>query len=274
MTTGRRGAAVLYVPLVLAALIALFPIFWLLIGSLQTTRELYRGSELIPREPQWSNYVEAWVDGRLGVYLPNSLLYTACAVAGILIVSSMAGYVLARVEFRGRSVVMSVILAVLIIPAPASFIAQYKLMLSFGLTNSRLGYVLVLITAGIPMATLIMRGFFANLPKDLEEAAAIDGCSAFSAFARVILPLARPGLIAVAVIQGLTVWNEYLLALVLFDDDQLMPVQRGLMNFVSSETPLQNILLAATAISALPVIVFYVAAQRQVVQGISSGALK
>src|SRR3954447_9626260 len=195
-TVRRRGAVVLYVPLLLAALIALFPIFWLVVGSLQTTRELYRGSELIPREPQWTNYVQAWVDGRLGVYLPNRVLYTACAVAGFLIVSSMAGYVLARVEFRGRSVVMSVILAVLIIPAPASFIAQYKLMLSFGLTNSRLGYVLVLITAGIPMATLIMRGFFANLPKDLEEAAAIDGCSASSAFARVILPLARPGLIA------------------------------------------------------------------------------
>ncbi|GAA3112234.1 multiple sugar transport system permease protein/raffinose/stachyose/melibiose transport system permease protein [Kribbella aluminosa] len=268
---GRGG---LYGLLVVAAVGALFPMVWLLIGSLQTSSELYRGKDLLPAKPQWSNYVTAWTDGDLGTYLPNSAIYTVSAVAGILLVSSMAGYVLARIEFRGKSAVTFGLLAVMIIPAPAAFIAQYKLMVTLGLTNSRIGYVLILISAGIPISTLIMRGFFANLPKDLEEAAAIDGSSALNTFARVILPLARPGLIAVAVIQGLSVWNEYLLALVLFDDDTLMPVQRGLMNFVSAETPVQNILLAATAISVLPVVVFYVFAQRQVVQGISSGAVK
>jgi multiple sugar transport system permease protein/raffinose/stachyose/melibiose transport system permease protein len=276
MTTakGLAGRTGLYGLLVIAAVGALFPMVWLLIGSLQTSSELYRGKDLLPKKPQWSNYTTAWTDGDLGTYLPNSVLYTVAAVAGILIVSSMAGYVLARIEFRGKAAVTFGLLAVMIIPAPASFIAQYKLMVTLGLTNSRLGYVLILISAGIPISSLIMRGFFANLPKDLEEAAAIDGSSALNTFARVILPLARPGLIAVAVIQGLAVWNEYLLALVLFDDDTLMPVQRGLMNFVSAETPVQNILLAATAISVAPVVVFYVLAQRQVVQGISSGAVK
>ena len=274
MVKGLAGRGGLYGLLVVAAVGALFPMVWLLIGSLQTSSELYRGKDLLPAKPQWSNYVTAWTDGDLGTYLPNSLIYTVSAVAGILIVSSMAGYVLARIEFRGKSAVTFGLLAVMIIPAPAAFIAQYKLMVTLGLTNSRLGYVLILVSAGIPISSLIMRGFFANLPKDLEEAAAIDGSSALNTFARVILPLARPGLIAVAVIQGLAVWNEYLLALVLFDDDRLMPVQRGLMNFVSAETPVQNILLAATAISVLPVVVFYVFAQRQVVQGISSGAVK
>lgn len=274
MMKGLAGRGGLYGLLVVAAVGALFPMVWLLIGSLQTSSELYRGKDLLPKKPQWSNYATAWTDGDLGTYLPNSVLYTVAAVAGILIVSSMAGYVLARIEFRGKAAVTFGLLAVMIIPAPASFIAQYKLMVTLGLTNSRLGYVLILVSAGIPISSLIMRGFFANLPKDLEEAAAIDGSSALNTFARVILPLARPGLIAVAVIQGLAVWNEYLLALVLFDDDTLMPVQRGLMNFVSAETPVQNILLAATAISVVPVVVFYVLAQRQVVQGISSGAVK
>jgi raffinose/stachyose/melibiose transport system permease protein len=278
---GRRAAATRgaqksaqYVMLGAAAFIALFPIFWLLSGSLQTTDELYRSSRLLPSVPQWSNYVSAWTDGDLRIYLPNSVLYTATAVLGILVVSSMAGYVLARFEFRGKGLVTGLLLAVLIIPAPASFIAQYKLLLTLGLTNSRLGYVLILIAAGIPVSTLIMRGFFANQPKDLEEAAALDGCSAFDTFTRVILPLARPGLVAVAVIQGLAAWNEYLMALVLFDDDNLMPIQRGLTSFLSSETPQQNILLAATAIGVLPVVIFYVAAQRHIVHGIGSGALK
>lgn len=268
---GRGG---LYALLLLAAVGALFPIAWLLIGSLQTSDELYRGTKLLPAKPQWSNYVTAWNDGDLGTYLPNSVIYTVSAVIGILLVSSMAGYALARIEFRGKSAVTFALLALMIIPAPASFIAQYKLMVMLGLTNSRVGYVLILVAAGVPLSALIMRGFFANLPKDLEEAAAIDGSTTLNTFGRVILPLARPGLIAVAVIQGLAVWNEYLLALVLFDDDRLMPIQRGLTNFVSAETPVQNILLAATAISVLPVVVFYVFAQRQVVQGISSGAVK
>ncbi|MRX45235.1 carbohydrate ABC transporter permease [Agromyces kandeliae] len=277
---GRRrrkwGAeqVLLYALLIFAALTALFPIFFLLTGSLMSLQELYRGASLLPTELLWGNYATAWVEGNLAVYLTNSLIYTLTSVLGILIVSSLAGYALARLEFWGKNVFMFVILAVLIIPAPAMFIAQYKLLIGFGLTNSPVGYVLVMITAGIPVATLIMRSFFVNQPKDLEEAAALDGASSFTIFARVILPLARPGLAAVAVIQGLGVWNEYLMALVLFRDDNLMPVQRGLTSFVNSETPQEQILLAATAISVVPVIILYLLAQKQIVQGLGAGALK
>lgn len=154
------------------------------------------------------------------------------------------------------------------------FIAQYKLLISFGLTDSRVGYIFVLITAGIPMATLIMRSFFASQPRELEEAAAIDGAGPVRTFFNIIMPLARPGLAAVGVIQGLQVWNEYLMALVLFRTDARMPVQRGLMSFVSSETPEQTILLAATTISVVPVIIFYLLAQRQIIAGLGAGAVK
>jgi multiple sugar transport system permease protein/raffinose/stachyose/melibiose transport system permease protein len=121
---------------------------------------------------------------------------------------------------------------------------------------------------------MIMRSFFVRQPKELEEAAVLDGSSAFGVFWRIMLPLARPGLAAVAVIQALSVWNEYLLALVIFNDDSLMPVQRGLTRFVSAETPQQNILLAATAISVLPIIVLYIFAQRNITQGLAEGAVK
>ncbi len=264
----------LYGLLVVAALIALFPLLWMLSGSLQTLNELLRNSSFIPTAPQWANYVTAWIKGDLGVYLLNSVVYTASAVLGILTVSSLAGYALARLEFAGKGIFTFVILAVMVIPAPAMFLAQYKLMVALGLTNSRLGYILILITAGLPMATLIMRSFFASQPKELEEAAAIDGASQLRTFISVILPLARPGLAAVAVIQGLGAWNEYLMALVLFDDNGLMPIQRGLTSFTSSETPQQQILLAATVISVVPVIIFYMMAQRHIVKGIGAGAIK
>lgn len=264
----------LYGLLVVAALTALFPLLWMLSGSLQSLPELLANESFLPGDPQWGNYVTAWVEGDLGAYLRNSLLYTGCAVAGILLASSLAGYALARLDFAGKGVVTVVILAVMIIPAPAMFLAQYKLLISLGLTNSPVGYVLILITSGIPMSTLIMRSFFASQPKDLEEAAALEGAGPLTIFARIILPLARPGLAAVAVIQGLIAWNEYLMALVLFDDNMLMPIQRGLTAFTSAETPQQQILLAATAISIVPVVIFYLMAQRHIVQGIGAGAIK
>lgn len=270
----RADRVGLYGLLVVAALTALFPLLWMLSGSLQTQGELLSGDSLVPSVPHWQNYATAWADGDLETYLSNSVVYTLTSVFGILVVSSMAGYVLARLDFWGKGFITFVILAVMIIPAPAMFLAQYRLLLDLGLTNSRLGYILILITSGIPMATLIMRSFFVSQPKALEESAALDGASPFRIFASVILPLARPGLAAVAVIQGLHAWNEYLMALVLFDDNELMPIQRGLTSFTSAETPQQQILLAATAISVVPVIVFYLLAQRNIVNGLGAGALK
>lgn len=257
-----------------AALTALFPLLWMISGSLQSLPELLANESFLPSSAQWSNYVTAWVDGDLGTYLRNSIIYTGCAVAGILLISSLAGYALARLDFTGKGVFTVIILAVMIIPAPAMFLAQYKLLITLGLTNNPVGYIAILITSGIPMSTLIMRSFFVSQPRDLEEAAALDGAGPLRVFWSVILPLARPGLAAVAVIQGLGAWNEYLMALVLFDDNALMPIQRGLTAFTSAETPQQQILLAATAISIVPVIVFYLLAQRHIVNGIGAGAIK
>jgi raffinose/stachyose/melibiose transport system permease protein len=249
--------------LILIAFVSLFPIVWLLTGSLQTIQELYGSVTFWPEAPQFQNYVTAWTSGGFGVFIPNSLLYSVVAVSGILLASSMAGYALARIEFPGRGVVMLVILAIMIVPLPASFIALYKL-----------GYVLSVMASGLPISIFILRGFFLRQPRDLEDAAVLDGCSAFDIFWRVMLPLARPGLAAVAVIQFLHAWNDYLLALVMFNSESLMPVQRGLTKFVSSDTPEQHILLAATVMSVLPIVVLYAFAQKSIIQGIMEGAVK
>jgi raffinose/stachyose/melibiose transport system permease protein len=256
------------------AVIALFPILWLLTGSLQTIQELYGGVTFFPAAPQLRNYATAWNEGRFSIFIPNSFLYSILTVAGVLVTASMAGYALARIEFPGRSWLLFLFLALLIVPLPASFIALYKLLVNLGLSNTRPGYVLPLIAGGLPISVFILRGFFLRQPRELEDAAVLDGCSAFDVFWRVMLPLARPGLAAVAIIDFLRVWNEYLLALVMFNSEQLMPVQRGLTKFMSSDTPEQHILLAATAMAVLPIIVLYAVAQRSIIQGIMEGAVK
>ncbi|HZO29685.1 MAG TPA: carbohydrate ABC transporter permease [Chloroflexota bacterium] len=260
--------------LAVVAFIALFPIVWLLVGSLQTIQELYRGVTFWPALPQFQNYYIAWTKGGFSVYLPNSLFYSTVSVLAILLAASMAGYALARIEFPGRGAVMFLIMAIIIVPLPATFIALYKLLVDIGLANTRTGYILAMVAAGLPIAIFILRGFFMRQPKELEDAAILDGCSAFDVYWRVMLPLARPGLAAVAVIEFLRLWNEYLLALVTFNSETLMPVQRGLTKFVSSDTPEQHILLAATAMAVLPVLILYTVAQKSIIQGIMEGAVK
>lgn len=260
--------------LAVVAFIALFPIVWLLVGSLQTIQELYRGVTFWPAVPQFQNYYIAWTKGGFSVYLPNSLFYSIVSVLAILLAASMAGYALARIEFPGRGAVMFLIMAIIIVPLPATFIALYKLLVDIGLANTRTGYILAMVAAGLPIAIFILRGFFMRQPKELEDAAILDGCSAFDVYWRVMLPLARPGLAAVAVIEFLRLWNEYLLALVTFNSETLMPVQRGLTKFVSSDTPEQHILLAATAMAVLPVLILYTVAQKSIIQGIMEGAVK
>lgn len=260
--------------LAVVAFIALFPIVWLLLGSLQTIKELYDGVNILPAVPQFQNYVIAWTKGGFSVYLPNSLFYSTVSVLAILLTASMAGYALARIEFPGRNVVMFLIMAIIIVPIPATFIALYKLLVDIGLANSRTGYILAMVAGGLPISIFILRGFFMRQPKELEDAAILDGCNAFDVYWRVMLPLARPGLAAVAVIEFLRLWNEYLLALVTFNSEALMPVQRGLTKFVSSDTPEQHILLAATAMAVLPVLILYTVAQKSIIQGIMDGAVK
>jgi raffinose/stachyose/melibiose transport system permease protein len=281
-TTSRAGSGALTILgrvvfqalLMLVAFFTLFPIVWLLVGSLQTIQELYRGVTFWPAVPQFQNYYIAWTKGGFSVYIPNSLFYSTVCVLAILFFASMAGYALARIEFPGRSIVMFLILAIVIVPLPATFVALYKLLVDAGLANTRIGYILVLVTGGLPISIFILRGFFMRQPQELEDAAILDGCSAFDVYWRVMLPLARPGLAAVAVLEFLRAWNEYLLALVNFNSEALMPVQRGLTKFVSSDTPEQQILLAATAMAVLPIIILYAVAQKSIIQGIMEGAVK
>lgn len=275
VTVGRLVGQVAYnALLIFVAFVALFPIVWLLSGSLQTIQELYGGVTFLPKVPQFQNYAMAWTEGGFSVFIPNSLFYATVTVAGIILAASMAGYALARIDFPGRNAIMFAILAIMIVPLPASFIALYKLLVDLGLANTRPGYILALVAGGLPVSIFILRGFFLRQPRELEDAAVLDGCTAFDVFWRVMLPLAKPGIAAVAVIQFLHAWNEYLLALVMFNSETLMPVQRGLTKFVSSDTPEQHILLAATTMSVLPIIILYAAAQKSIIQGIMEGAVK
>lgn len=256
------------------ALFCLFPIAWALITSLKTE------SSVVAYPPRW------WPDpvslesyrlvfqSRMPRYYLNSALVAACTLALTLGLGSLGGYAAARLEFRGKRAVLFTLLATIMIPGIVVLVPLYLMANQVGLQDSYLGLVLVYSGWQVPTAVWLMRGFFEAIPKDLEEAALIDGCTPFQAFARVLLPLTRPGLAATAIVVFIWVWNEFIIALTLTASDEMRLVPVGLYLYVSSFGVEWGPLMAAVCVALLPVIFLFVLLQRQFIQGLTSGGIK
>jgi ABC-type glycerol-3-phosphate transport system permease component len=161
----------------------------------------------------------------------------------------------------------------MLIPLPASFVVLYVLLKKLHLLNTRLGYVLSMINAGLAMAIFLLKNFFDKLPRELEDAARIDGCSKLGIWRHVALPFARPALAVVAVFSALNIWNEYMLALIIFDSKDLMPLQRALLVFQGEFLTNYPLLMAGLTITALPIIIVYLFMQKYIVRGVTSEAV-
>jgi ABC-type glycerol-3-phosphate transport system permease component len=268
---GRVG---LYALLIGVALVILAPLALLYSGALQTAQQLYRGLTLFPTTPQWGNFYRVWVESEFYVYFLNSVIYSTIAVASTLLISSMCAFAFARLRFRGKTLLILLVFTILIVPASASFIPLYAVLVQLRLTNTQIGYLLPVISAALPLSIFILQRFFAVIPREIEEAAILDGASLLTLYFDIMLPLVRPGLAAVAVLTLVSTWNEFLLALVVFRDQSLMPVQQGLVQFNSSERPQQEMMLTAAAIAILPVLIAYILAQRAIIRGVMEGAVR
>jgi len=251
----------------------LFPLFWMVRSALMTNQTIFVDKSFIPKEIHWQNFVTAWVEGNFGVYFLNSLLYTASVVVGIVLISSLAAYAFSRLQFPGKNFFFYMFVAAMMIPLPGSFVPLYVLMNKLGLVNTRIGYILCMINVGLSMSILLLKTFFDKMPPDLEDAARIDGCGKIGIWWHVALPLARPALAVIVIFNSLNVWNEYILATLLLNDKNLMPLQRGLMVFQGSYSVDYPLLMAGLTIAAIPIILIYLAMQKHIIKGLSSGAI-
>ncbi|HLF19039.1 MAG TPA: carbohydrate ABC transporter permease [Candidatus Omnitrophota bacterium] len=263
----------IHVFLCVVTVTCLFPLFWMVRSALMTNQTIFVDKSLIPAEIHWENFVIAWVEGNFGVYFLNSVLYTVSVVAGIVIISSLAAYAFSRLQFPGKNIFFYMFVAAMMIPLPGSFVPLYVLMNKLGLVNTRIGYILCMINVGLSMSILLLKTFFDKMPPDLEDAARIDGCGKLGIWWHVALPLARPALAVIVIFNSLNVWNEYILATLLLNDKQLMPLQRGLMVFQGSYSVDYPLLMAGLTIAALPIIFIYLAMQKHIIKGLSSGAI-
>ena len=264
-------SSVLHLFLLAVTLTCLFPLFWMLRSSLMTQETVFVDKSLFPSVLHFQNYGLAWIQGNFGIFFLNSVIYTVCVVAGIVVVASLAAFAFSRLEFPGKNFFFYLFVAAMMIPLPGSFVPLVVLMNKLHLMNTRAGYILCMINAGLSLSILLLKTFFDKMPPDLEDAARIDGCSKLGIWRHVALPLARPAIAVVVIFNSLNVWNEYILAMLIFNDQSLMPLQRGLMVFAGAHSVDYPLLMAAITITAAPIIIIFLLMHKQIIEDLSAG---
>lgn len=259
--------------LISVAITCLYPLLWMIVSSLKSQDMIFKDISLIPRQFHFENYVLAWQEGGFGRNFLNSIFYTVAVVFGIVLVSSMAAYAFSRLRFPGSKWLFIMFMAAMMIPIPGSFVALYVLLNKLHLRNTPIGYILCMINVGLSTSIFLLKTFFDKMPKELEDAARIDGCSKFGLWFHVALPLSKPVLAVVVVFNALAVWNEYILALIIFDNRQFMPLQVALQTFQGEFVTNYPLLMAGLTITALPIIIVYLVMQKYIIKGVTQGAL-
>lgn len=254
-----------------------FPIWWMATTSLKPVSEIFAfPPSLLPGSPTLDAYRQVFELQPFGRQYLNSLYIALVVTLGTLAVSALAGYAFARVKFRGAGVVFVVVLSGLLVPNEVTIIPLYRMFDAFGLVDTHWPLILIpMLGAPSVLATFIMRQFFITLPTELEEAGRVDGLGRFGLFWRVCLPLARPAIGAVSIFTFLHSWNLYLEPIVFLSSKQKFTVPQALTQYVDAYGgPMWNTQLAAATLSALPVLVIFVLAQRQFVEGLAQTGLK
>ncbi len=258
--------------LILVTITCLFPIIWMVGSSFKTQATIFSDPALFPKVLHFENYYRAWTEGGFGKYFLNSIIYTACVVVGIVLVSSLAAYAFSRLRFPGRNAFFFMFMAAMMIPIPGSFIALYVLLNDLHL-RTPLGYVLCMINVGLSTSIFLLKTFFDKMPKELEDAARIDGCSKFGIWWHVAVPLSKPVLGVVVIFNTLAVWNEYILALIILDNKRHMPLMVALERFRGEFVTNYPLLMAALTIAIVPIILVYIVMEKHIVKGVTQGAL-
>ncbi|MDR0593230.1 MAG: carbohydrate ABC transporter permease [Bifidobacteriaceae bacterium] len=268
---GRVGA---YGVMAVCVVTTLFPLIWMVSGALKSGQEFYSNIWGLPQDLTWANFARAWAEGGLGQKFANSIIVTAGTMAIVLPVTSLAGYALASIEFPGRRAVYVYLLLGIMVPFGVIAIPVFTVVVQLGLLNTLPGLILVYSAQSLPLGVFLMRSFFASIPRELEEAGLVDGCTLLGAFFRVVLPLAKPGLVTQLIFTGTTVWNEYFMASILLHREALQTLPLGLVTFTSKNGIEFPELFAASAIVTAPLVILYLIAQRQFIAGLSAGAVK
>jgi raffinose/stachyose/melibiose transport system permease protein len=265
----------LWIGLVLLALVWLSPFVFMVFTAFKSDADINTTAAFAPPTGlAWSNFTDAWTRGKFSTTLFNSMLITAIKVPVGILVSAMAAYALAQIRFRGSKLLFLVILLGTMIPFQVLLAPLFSMVNRLGLINTYVGVILPYIAFGVPYQVFVLHGFFRQLPREMSEAARIDGASHVVIFFRLFLPLSLPALSALVILDFVSTWNEFAMALVLLQDGEKWTLPLGLMGFQGQFSAAYGPLNAAIIMTILPATVVYLIFQRYFVSGLTLGAVK
>ena len=260
---------------VLLLIPTLFPMYWIIISSLKTNLETHSVPvTFVPSVWSLDAYREVFERRNFGRYLGNAMFVALVTTAWGILVAALSGYGFARYDFRFKTAIMAFVLIAQSFPRILLVIPYFQMANKFGLRDTYWGLILAYSTFILPLCLWIMKEYFEQIPRELDEAALVDGATPFRAFWDIILPLARPALGATAIIAFLTAWNEYEFALVLTSSERVRTISVAIASFIGEFTTEWNQVMAAAAIGTLPVVIVFIFFQKQLMQGLTGGAVK
>ena len=277
---GKRGRRIRvigrYLLLTILAFIVLFPIYITIVNSLLLPSQIASKSPtFFPTSPQWHTYADAWSDGHLARYLANSAVVTVFVTIGQLAIATCAGYAFAFLQFPFRRTLFILFLTTLMIPFEITIITNLSTVNTLGWYDSYQGLIVPLLATGaLGFGAFLMRQAFLQVPKDLQDAAKLDGYGHLRFLTRVAVPLVRPTMAALAVFSFLAAWNQYLWPLLVTKDDRLRTVQIGLKQLRATNLDQVNVTFAGTVIAFIPLVILLLLFQKQLVRGLTAGAVK
>ncbi|WP_127557207.1 carbohydrate ABC transporter permease [Saccharospirillum alexandrii] len=259
--------------LVLYAIVVIYPLFWTIINSLKSTQEIYTSSWSLPTTWEFGNYVEAW-NGGVSSYFLNSFIVSTSSVLITIYVSALCAYGLLKYRGKGANALLLFLIGGLLVSPEVSVVPLYELMQVTRFHDTYLALIVPYVAYRLPITILLIRAYFLTIPKDLDEAAYIDGYNSMQIFHKIYLPLSKTILITAGVLTAYYTWNEFLFAIIFIDSDSLKTIPSGLMAFRDALQTNWGVLLAGLVISATPLIVAFMFLQRSFIRGMVSGSVK
>lgn len=273
---GSKAAyCLLYVVLIILAIFQIFPIVWLFLFSLKNNQEVFNMSPLsFPADPKWENYVRVWTEGNISQYFLNSVVYTVSAVVLTVLLASMVTFAITRMNWKLNKLVLGLFMVGLMIPVHSTLIPLFNTFSKLNLIDNPLSIILSYTAFNLPITIMILLGFYQTLPKEVEEAAVMDGASVHRIFFRISLPMSMPVMATASIINMIYNWNEFVFVNTFISSEKYKTLTVGIQNFIGQYTTDWGAIGATLMISILPILLAFLVMSNRIVEGIAAGSVK
>ena len=271
----KIGKVILWIVLIIVAVIQLFPLIWLIDFSLGSSNEMFtNGLLIIPEKIRWDNYVKAFVDGNFLHYLRNSVLINTLAVIFVVIISIMAAFACQRMKWKLSGLVSTLLVMGMMIPIHATLLPNYKIYSTLHLTDTIWALLIPYVAFSLPQGMFLMTGFIQSVPKELEEAAVMDGCGIYRIVFQIITPLLKPSIATVAIMTFLNNWNVFMMASTYLSSPTWKTLPFSVLEFTGEYSSNYAVQFAVMALTAAPAVIVYIILNKHITKGVAMGAVK